>query len=192
MGKEKCESSACLVVDNATYIATTAQLNIQLLETLTINGISQDVSLVSGITKVNVGTAGVTKTFSKTLLIRQALVFKLTETKQLCRYILISNATGTTDVLTLNLGTGLLSTASTDLNTSLVVTGFYNLKFEHQSTNQLQQRQTAYLTLRVTTASNHDVLTLPVVVSTIANGASSYSSNYDRWFCSYWCSYNWR
>jgi len=122
-----------LVVDDATFVATAALgAKYTNFETLTVNGISQDVSLVGGITKVNVGAA-TNKVFSKLTSAQASSGIQVNGDQTTAATFSLANATGTADVLTLNLGTGLLSTASTDLNTSLVVTGFETLNL---NTNQ--------------------------------------------------------
>jgi hypothetical protein len=122
-----------LVLDNATYVATAALgAKYTNFETLTVNGVSQDVSLVGGITKVNLGAA-TSKALTKLTSSQASSGIQVNGDQTTAVTLALANATGTADVLTLNLGTGLLATASTDLNTSLVATGFETLNL---NTNQ--------------------------------------------------------
>jgi hypothetical protein len=122
-----------LVLDDATFVATAALgAKYTNFETLTVNGISQDVSLVSGITTVNVG-AGTSEVYSGLTGAQASSGIQVNGDGKTATTFTLANATGTADALTLNLGTGLLATASTDLPTSLVVTGFETLNL---NTNQ--------------------------------------------------------
>ena len=115
-----------LVLDTAGF-ANTAALGGKYtnFETLTTVAISQDVSLVAGITQVNVGAA--TSKVISGLSATNAASINVTGDQTTTSTFALATATGSSDVLGLNLGTGLLATASTDLATSLVVTGFETL-----------------------------------------------------------------
>jgi hypothetical protein len=128
-----------LVVDDATFVATAALgAKYTNFETLTVSGISQDVSLVDGITKVNVAAA--TSKAVTGMNATQAANVYVTGDQTTAATFALKTATGTSDVLTLNLGSGSKATASTDLNTSLVVTGFETLNL---NTNQGPDATTA-------------------------------------------------
>jgi hypothetical protein len=121
-----------LIVGDGTGVATAALgAKYTNFEVLTMTGESQDVSLVPGITSVKMGadTSGAITGLNAT----QAADITVTGDQTTAATFALTTATGTADVLTLKLGSGLTNTASTDLNTSLVVTGFETLNL---ATNQ--------------------------------------------------------
>ena len=121
-----------LIITAGTEVATAALgAKYTNFEVLTTTGESQDVSLVSGITSVKMGadTSGSITGLNAT----QAANITVTGDQTTAATFALTTATGTADVLTLKLGSGLTNTASTDLNTSLVVTGFETLNLQ---TNQ--------------------------------------------------------
>jgi hypothetical protein len=121
-----------LIVDDATFINTAALgLKYTNFETLSVSGISQDASLVSGITQINVAAA--TSKSITALTAAQAASINVTGNQATASTFALTTATGTSDVLGLNLGTGLTTSSATSLNTSLVVTGFETLNL---TTNQ--------------------------------------------------------
>jgi hypothetical protein len=122
-----------LAINAATHVATAALgAKYTNFETLEVTGVSQDVSLVGGITTVNVGAASA-KAFTNLTAGQASGGIKVLGDQATSATFALANATGTADVLKLDLGTGLLATASTDLATSLVVTGFETLNL---NTNQ--------------------------------------------------------
>ena len=166
-----------LVVDNATYIATAALgAKYTNFETLTVNGISQDVSLVSGITKV-MWVLQQTRP-SKIDFDQASSGIQVNGDQTTAATFSLANATGTADVLTLNLGIGLLSTASTDLNTSLVVTGFETLNL---NTNQGPTATAAnsVSTVGVITGATLTAINLTGGGFSIANAATTLATTID-------------
>lgn len=94
-------------------------------ETLRVNN-SQDVSLIAGITAIEVGSALTSKTISGLSAVQAANIIIAADTVAAVTFAL-KTATGTADVLSLKLGTGLTTAAAVNLATSLVVNGFETL-----------------------------------------------------------------
>ena len=145
-------------------------------ETLRVNN-SQDVSLFgSGITSIEAGA--MTSKAITGLSAAQAQNITVRGDQTTAVTFALADATGTSDSLGLSLGTGLTNSASTDLNTSLVVTGFENLTL---TTNQGPTASTAgsVSTVGAITGATLSNITLKGGGFSIANAATTLKTTID-------------
>ncbi len=130
-----------LVLNAATDMDTTAEAAKYVgFETLRTAG-NQDMSILAGITAVEIGAAGLVTNMTAT---QAASVKVMADTG--ASTLSLANSTGTSDVLSLTLGTGLLATEAVDLTGALTINGFETL---NMTTNAGPSATAALLTTDV-------------------------------------------